>query len=74
MTLQDLQRYINQRIYENEDREITGQILNDVLNKIAISTAELAENQINSNRIVSTSPPSGIATEGTEWIMIREDN
>ncbi|MDM1542366.1 hypothetical protein [Empedobacter sp. 189-2] len=57
MTLLELKDYINQRIYENNERRITGTVMNEILKRIIdVSIQEINEQIIENNTTFQLQP------------------
>ncbi|WP_295676099.1 hypothetical protein [uncultured Empedobacter sp.] len=57
MTLIELKDYINQRIYENNERKITGTVMNEILKRIIdVSVQEINEQIIENNTTFQLEP------------------
>ncbi|MDM1523853.1 CotH kinase family protein [Empedobacter sp. 225-1] len=71
MTLQQLKSYINTHIYENDERKISGEILNEILKLILDTTSdEITKQLVENNTAVQFNPitPTSIGSSLTNAI------
>lgn len=59
--------------YTKLQEDIYRQDIEDRLEELQESIENIEPVPVVDNTIISTEPPSGIAPEGTEWIMYKED-